>query len=106
MPSQRMFQNSQPAILAKSVTPSESTAEVVDLLTPLKSDDLLCPTVLVDSQLVVDWPAGLEGRVDVTSSWKIPVDVTGPVASCASSYGVPLICTAETTFHPFLPMRG
>jgi hypothetical protein len=100
-----MFQNSQPAILANSVTSSESTAEAVDLLTPLKSDDLLCP-VLVDSQLVVDWLAGLEGRADVISSWKIPVDVTGPVASCASSYGAPYICAAETIFHPFLPMRG
>ena len=101
-----MFQNSQPATLANSVTFSASTAEAVDLLTPLKSDDLLCPTVLVDSQLAVDWLAELEGGVDVTSSWRIPADVTGPVASCALSYGVPFICAAETIFHPFLPMRG
>jgi hypothetical protein len=105
-----MIQNSQPATLANSVTLSASTAEAVVLLTPLKSDDQLGPTVLVDSQLVVDWLAELDGRVGVTSSWRVPADVTGPIASCApppsSSYGGSFICAAETIFHPFWPMRG
>jgi len=106
MTSQKTTQNSQAATLAKSATLSTSAAEVVVLLTPLKPDGLLCPAVLLDTLLAVDWLAEVEEREDEASHGVIPADVTGPVVSCASWYGVPFICAAEMVCQPFLPMRG